>query len=340
MKLSVVIICWNDLRVIRECLRSIFAGTQSADVEVIVSDNGSTDGSVQFIHENYPQVRVVENGANLGFAKGNNAGIRAAQGEFVLILNPDTIIPEGSLEKFIAFANQHPEAGAFGCRVLNLDGTYQVSARLFPTVKRYWVSALYLQGLARFSSLFTFEEYEGWKGDRERQIDWQSGCCVMFRGPLLKSLGGFDEQFFYHFEEVDLCHRVWDAGFPILFTPEATITHLGGQSVNRFPVRFEIEKLRSRHRFFYKHYGRKGARQCRRLSIVSIRVRQTGYGIKALFKPTQGLQDRLKMYRVVARWNKALDPIRFVEKGEEPQLDPEGLTSTPSVTPARTTSNR
>jgi hypothetical protein len=162
----------------------------------------------------------------------------------------------------------------------------------------------------------------------------------MFRGPLLKSLGGFDEQFFYHFEEVDLCHRVWDAGFPILFTPEATITHLGGQSVNRFPVRFEIEKLRSRHRFFYKHYGRKGARQCRRLSIVSIRVRQAGYWMKSLFKPTQGLVDRLKMYRVVARWNKALDPIRFIEKGEEPQLDPEGLTSTPSVTPARTTSNR
>jgi GT2 family glycosyltransferase len=336
MKLSVVIICWNDLRVIRECLRSIFEGTQSGDFEVIVSDNGSTDGSVQFIHENYPQVRVVENGANLGFAKGNNAGIRAAQGELVLILNPDTIIHKGSLDKFVAFADQHPEAGAFGCRVLNLDGTYQVSARLFPTVKRYWISALYLHRLARFSTLFTFEEYEGWKGNRERQIDWQSGCCVMFRGQLLKRLGGFDEQFFYHFEEVDLCRRVWSAGFPILFTPEATITHLGGQSVNRFPIRFEIEKNRSRYRYFYKHHGREGARQCRRLSIAAIRVRQAGYGIKALFKPTEGLENRLKMYRVVARWNKSLDPIRFVELGEEPQLDPDSLPPTSSVTPAGT----
>jgi GT2 family glycosyltransferase len=340
MKLSVVIICWNDLRVIRECLRSIFAGAQSADLEVIVSDNGSTDGSVQFIHENYPQVRVVENGANLGFAKGNNAGIRAAQGEFVLILNPDTIIHEGSLDKFVAFANQHPEAGAFGCRILNLDGTYQVSCRLFPTVKRYWISALYLHHLARVSRLFTFEEYVGWKGDSERQIDWQSGCCVMFRGQLLKTLGGFDEQFFYHFEEVDLCRRVWDAGFPILFTPQATITHLGGQSVNRFPIRFEIEKLRSRHRYFYKHFGPEGARQCRRLSIAAIRVRQAGYGIKALFRPTDGLQNRLKMYRVVVRWNTALDPIRFVERGEEPQLDPEGLAVTSPVTPAGTATHR
>ena len=338
MKLSVVIICWNDLRVIRECLRSIFAGTKSADFEVIVSDNGSTDGSVQFIRENYPQVRVVENGANLGFAKGNNAGIRAAQGELVLILNPDTIIHEGSLDKFVAFADQHPEAGAFGCRVLNLDGTYQVACRLFPTIKRYWVSALYLHRLARFSSLFNFEEYEGWKGESERQIDWQSGCCVMIRGPLLKSLGGFDEQFFYHFEEVDLCRRVWDSGVPIVFTPEATITHLGGQSVNRFPIRFEIEKYRSRYRYFYKHFGPDGARECRRLSIAGIRVRQAGYWVKSLFKSTQGLQDRLKMYRVVARWNKALDPIRFVEKGEEPQPDPESLPSTPSITPAGTSS--
>jgi len=338
MKLSVVIICWNDLRVIRECLHSIFAGTQSADFEVIVSDNGSTDGSVQFIHENYPQVRVVENGANLGFAKGNNAGIRAAQGELVLILNPDTIIHEGSMDRFIAFADQHPEVGAFGCRVLNLDGTYQVSCRLFPTMKRFWVSALYLHRLGRFSSLFNFEEYEGWKGESERQIDWQSGCCVMIRGPLLKSLGGFDEQFFYHFEEVDLCRRVWDSGVSIVFTPEATITHLGGQSVSRFPIRFEIEKYRSRYRYFYKHFGPEGARECRRLSIAGIRLRQTGYWVKSLFKPTQGLQDRLKMYRVVARWNEALDPVRFVEKGEEPLLDPESLPSTPSITPAGTNS--
>src|SRR5580692_10823983 len=151
MKLSVVIICWNDLRVIRECLRSIFAGTKSADFEVIVSDNGSTDGSVQFIHENYPQVRVVENRANLGFAKGNNAGIRVAQGEFVLILNPDTIIHKGSLDKFIAFADQHPEAGAFGCRVLNLDGTYQISARPFVSLRGEWIVALKLRPLAYFS---------------------------------------------------------------------------------------------------------------------------------------------------------------------------------------------
>jgi len=325
MKLSVVIICWNDLRVLRECLRSIHQGTHSTDFEVLVSDNGSTDGSVEFIRQNYPVVRVLENHANLGFAKGNNVGIRASSADYVLILNPDTIIHDGAFDRLVQFAEKHPEAGAFGCRVLNLDGTYQASARLFPTVRRYWVSALGLKKLANVSSLFLFEEYPRWFGETERPIDWQSGCCVMFRGDLLRSLGGFDEQFFYHFEEVDLCRRVWAAGHPILFTPEAVITHLGGQSVGRFPVRFEIEKHRNRYRYFYKHFGPQAARQCRRLSIAKIRVRQLGYTLLSLWKPTDLVQRRLEMYREVVRWNKALDPVGFVERGEEPRVEQSAL---------------
>jgi GT2 family glycosyltransferase len=325
MKLSIVIICWNDLRVIRDCLRSIYEGTHETNFEVVVSDNGSVDGSVEFIRKHYPQVRIVENRQNLGFARGNNAGIRASRGEYVLILNPDTIIHDGALDKLVEFAERRSGAGAFGCRVLNPDGTYQVSARLFPTVLRYWVSAL---GLSRLSSFFIYEEYPRWRGDTERSIDWQSGCCVMFRGNLLKRLGGFDEQFFYHFEEVDLCRRVWNAGYPILFTPEAVITHLGGQSVSRFPVRFEIEKHRSRYRYFYKHFGAKAARNCRRLSIVKIRVRQLGYGLLNVLRPAEILQRRLEMYREVVRWNQAIDPVDFVERGEEPGLE---QTSVPQV---------
>jgi GT2 family glycosyltransferase len=325
MKLSIVIICWNDLGVIRDCLRSIYEGTHSTDFEVVVSDNGSVDDSIEFIRKHYPQARIVENQQNLGFARGNNSGICASRGEYVLILNPDTIIHDGALDKLLAFADRHPEAGAFGCRVLNPDGTYQVSARLFPTVWRYWVSAL---GLSKLSSLFVYEEYPRWRGDTERSIDWQSGCCVMFRGDLLKNLGGFDEQFFYHFEEVDLCRRVCNAGHAVLFTPEPTITHLGGQSVGRFPVRFEIEKHRSRYRYFYKHFGARAARRCRRLSIVKIRVRQLGYGLLNLLKPEESLQRRLDMYREVVRWNQAIDPVDFVERGEEPHLE---QTSVPQV---------
>ena len=125
MKLSIVILCWNDLKVIANCLKSIYEGTLSTEFEVIVSDNGSADGSIEFIRENFPQVNVIENGTNLRFSKANNVGIRASQGEYILILNPDTVIHEGTLDKLVRFADEHQEAGAFGCRVLNSDGSRQ-----------------------------------------------------------------------------------------------------------------------------------------------------------------------------------------------------------------------
>jgi|ERR1035437_1613989 GT2 family glycosyltransferase len=115
MKLSIVIICWNDLKVILDCLKSIFAETRAIEFEVIVSDNGSTDDSLARIRMEFPLVRITENGANLGFAKGNNAGIKVAKGEYVLILNPDTIVRDRALDKLVSFAERHPEAGAFGC---------------------------------------------------------------------------------------------------------------------------------------------------------------------------------------------------------------------------------
>jgi GT2 family glycosyltransferase len=138
------------------------------------------------------------------------------------------------------------------------------------------------------------------------------------RGDLLRRLDGFDERFFFHFEEVDLCYRVWESGFPIRFTPTVTITHLGGQSVGRFPVRFALETNRNCYRYFYKHFGAKGARQCRQVILANLRVRQVAYGLIYWLRPTERLRSRLDMYRLVTRWNALLDPIEFVEHGAEP----------------------
>lgn len=318
MKLSIVILCWNDMKVIGDCLESICAATHTTEFEVIVSDNGSTDGTIEFIREKYPRVRVLENGANLGFGGGNNVGIRNSRGEYVLILNPDTIIHEGALDKLVTFADRHPEAGAFGCRVLNADGTYQSSMRPFPTVKGYWIAALGLRPLGKVSRLFLADEYPWWRVDAEHTVDWLVGCCAMFRTEVLTKVNGFDEQFFYHFEEVDLCRRVWAAGSPILFTPDATITHIGGQSVGRFPIRFEIEKLRNCYRYFYKHYGVTGCHKCHLALIAWFQTRQIFYSMVNLFKSSDALRKRLEMYRIVIAWNTQLKPVRFVERGEEP----------------------
>jgi GT2 family glycosyltransferase len=144
----------------------------------------------------------------------------------------------------------------------------------------------------------------------------------MIRGGLLRQqLRGFDEQFFYHFEEVDLCKRVWDSGSSIRFTPEASITHLGGQSVGRFPIRFEIEKLRNRYRYFYKHYGEKGCRECRTVTLAWFRLRQLTHGLFNFFKPSETRTKRLELYKVALQWNRMLDPVVFVESGREPVVN-------------------
>jgi GT2 family glycosyltransferase len=329
MKLSVIIICWNDLKVIDDCLRSVFDQTSQIDFEVIVSDNGSNDGSVEHIRKHFSTVRIVENGANLGFAKGNNAGIKMAQGEYVLILNPDTLIRDHALEKLVAFADKHPEAGAFGCRVLNPDGSYQPSARPLPTVKGWIMGALCLAWLGKFFAWFPSDRYSGWEGRTERPIGFQSGCCILFRGNLLQKLGGFDERFFYHFEETDLCCRVWQLGLPILFFPGAEITHLGGQSVGRFPIRFALETYRGGYRYFYKHYGVKGVTVIHKVYLLRFRLRLAAYGVLRIFKRTEALENRLKLYRVAIKWHSQLDPLKFITTGAEPDVGFEPLAPAP-----------
>jgi GT2 family glycosyltransferase len=329
VKLSIIVLCWNDLKVITDCLNSVFNETSQIDFEVIVSDNGSTDGSVEFIREHFPKVRIVENRANFGFAKGNNAGIRIAQGEYMLILNPDTIIRDRAFEKMVAFADKHPEAGAFGCRLLNPDGSFQTSAQPIPTVGGWLLGALCLRWLNRISPRISSDVYLGWDGRTEREIGFQVGCCVMFRSDLLKRLGGFDEQFFYHFEESDLCARVWKSGFSVLYYPHAEVVHLGGQSVGRFPIRFALETYRSGYRFFYKYYGRDGVIGIRRVYLLGLYIRLIGCSLRNLVKSNESMRNRLAMYRVAIKWNRLIDPKRFVETGQEPNVGYEPLAPAP-----------
>jgi len=323
MKLSVVILCWNDLKVITDCLTSIYATTKSIDFEVIVSDNGSTDGSIEFIRTNFPQVRLLENGRNLRFAKGNNVGIEASRGEYVLILNPDTIMHDGALDKLIAFADKHPEAGGFGCRVLNADGkTYQGCIWPLPTLRTEWVSALGLGALGYLSEAFNPGWYLRWKGETERAVGYPAGCCLLVRGELLKRLGGFDEKFFYYFEETDLCHRIWDAGFSVLYTPEASITHLGGQSTHKKfpPIGFLIDRQITRYLYFYKYFGPNGARSARKSMLAGLALRRAAAWVCHIVRPSQASRENLESLRILSDWNYRVDPVRLAEKGEEPEL--------------------
>jgi GT2 family glycosyltransferase len=337
MKLSIIIVCWNDLRVIAECLRSVYSETTTIDFEVIVSDNGSTDGSPAYIRQHFPAAQIIENGVNLAYAQGNNVGIRVARGEFVLLLNPDTIIHDHALEKLVSYAEKHPEAAAFGCRVLNPDGSFQNPARPLPTLRGEFIAALYLRWLGRLSSWFESDLYLNWGGRTERQIGVQSGCCILVRGEVLKELGGFDERFFYNKDETDLCQRIWKSGRCILFYPKAEITHLGGQSVVRFRIRYALEAERSLYRYFYKHYGKAGLVRIRRIALLHLYVRSIGYGLLNLVKPSDLNSNRLEMYKVLIEWHRRVNPFRFIQTGEEPDVgypSPAMPPKTPDIVPS------
>jgi len=322
MKLSIVILCWNDLKVIRDCLASIYATTHATELEVIISDNGSTDGSIEFIREKFPQARLIENGANLRFAKGNNVGIRASQGEYVLILNPDTIIHEGALDGLVTFANKHPEAGAFGCRVLNADGTYQGCIWPFPTPRSEWIRALRLRPLAYISEWFHPGAYVRWNGETERAVGYPAGCCLLVRNELLKRLGGFDEQFFYYYEETDLCRRIWDAGYPILYTPTVSITHLIGSSTSKKfpPIGFAVDRQITRYLYLYKHHGARGARSSRRSTLTGLAIRRISNWLSQIVKPSETAKQKAEFLRTLFEWNYRVDPVRLAQTGNEPEL--------------------
>jgi N-acetylglucosaminyl-diphospho-decaprenol L-rhamnosyltransferase len=320
VKLSIVIICWNDLKYIADCLRSVYAEAKTVDFEVIVTDNASTDGSLDFIREHYPKVRIVANGANLGFGPGNNAGFKVAVGEYVFILNPDTTICPNALSRLVAFADRHPEAGAFGCRTLDTDGLVQGSAQPKPTVFGHLLAALWLRWLGRISPKLNAETYAGWDGRDDCEIGFQAGCALLVRRDLLNTLGGFDARFFHQYEDADLCQRVWLSGKSVLFCPDAEIVHIGGAKRGTYPIKVLLETQRSKYKYFHKHYGMKAAVRIRRVSLIDYGLRFAGYRLLRMFKRSEPLDERLKMYRVMLKWHWRLNPVRFIEEGEEPDL--------------------
>jgi GT2 family glycosyltransferase len=320
MKLSVVIISWNDREDLGRCLASIHREAGSLDPEIIVTDNGSTDGTIDYLRNAFPHVLVQDNGCNLGFAGGNNRAIFRARGEYVLILNPDTLILDHALEKLVDHADANPDVGALGCRVLNPDLSYQKSAHPIPTVRSYLIAALYLRFLGHLSDAFVADTYVGWAGQTARDVGFQAGCCLLLRRHLLQSLGGFDERLFHQFEDADLCFRVWKSGWRVGYIPDAQVIHVGGRRRGRYPVRVILETQRSRYRFFYKHYGERAARQIRLVSLVGIFVRLAGYSLVTLVKPSPELNDRLAAYRTLLRWHYAIVPSSFALTSDEPDV--------------------
>ncbi len=229
--LSILIISYNTRELTLACLESVYAQTRETPFEVIVVDNTSTDGSADAIAERFPQVKLVRHTANIGFAAGNNLAAESATGEFLLLLNPDTVVLDGAIDKLMAFAKVNPSAGIWGGRTLFPDGT------LNPTYcwKRQspWSAfccATGLNSLFRGSRLFDPESMGAWNRERSPEVDIVSGCYFLTTRDLWERLSGFDPAFFMYGEEADLCLRAQALGARPRITMDSTIIHIGGAS--------------------------------------------------------------------------------------------------------------
>ena len=230
-ELSILVVSYNTRELTLACLESVYAQTRDLAYEVIVVDNSSADGSAKAIRERFPEATLHESPVNLGFAAANNLAARLARGRHLLLLNPDTVVLDGAVQKLYRFALAHPEAGIVGGRTLFADGSLNpTSCRGSATPWSLFCRGLGLSTLFPGSSLFDSESLGPWQRDSVREVDIVTGCLFLISRVLWEELGGFDPAFFMYGEESDLCLRARARGFRPMITPEAQIVHLGGAS--------------------------------------------------------------------------------------------------------------
>ncbi len=258
MDLVVGIVNWNTRNLLADCLQSVFRQTQGIQFKVCVVDNGSTDGSAEMVQKCFPQVSLIRNESNFGFAQANNQILGCQQGRYALLLNSDTRVIGNALKEMVDFMDTHPEAGAAGCQVLNEDGTLQKSCGRFPRLASIFFGGERCNQLFRslFGARRFFAEY-GLSAEDHRQIqqaDFVKGCSIILRRKTLEKVGLLDPDIFMYFEEIDLCYRIKQEGNQVLYTPTAKIVHLGGGSCDCVPTTV-FRNLDGQEFFFRKHYG-------------------------------------------------------------------------------------
>jgi hypothetical protein len=263
IEVSVCIVNYNTKDRLKECIDSIYYQTKGIDYELIVVDNSSRDGSCDMVKCSYPEVILIANEENKGFARANNQAIRKSRGKYLLFLNPDTVLLSNVLVILRDFFQKYPQAGAVGCRLLNRDGSLQTSSYRFPTLIQALGNIFLLNRILPYQWLRANLGYKLgnlWgqfdPHDRIREVDYVTGACIMVRKDLLDKIGLFDPKFFLYFEEKDLCLRLKKAGWRVYFTPQASVMHYIAEASKLNKKYALFHRYRSMVYFYRKHYNR------------------------------------------------------------------------------------
>jgi len=230
-RLDIILVSYNTAEYTKRAIESVYAETQDTQFKIIMVDNNSQDNSVELIKNNFPDVEIIQTGKNLGFAGGVNIGAKASDSEYILLLNPDTIILEGAIDKLVSFAQKRPKAGIWGGITLNNDLSLNPNnARARLSFRTLLFSALGLSKIFNQSCFFNHDNYGCWDRKTEREVDVITGCFFLTPRKLWEELEGLDETFFMYAEEADYCIRAIKKGYQPCVTPRAKIIHHGGVS--------------------------------------------------------------------------------------------------------------
>jgi GT2 family glycosyltransferase len=248
--LSIIIVNWNTRDLLIQCLESVFRTVRGVDLEVFVVDNGSTDGSGRAVKERFPDVRVIENQGNVGFAGANNQALKLSRGKYLLLLNPDAQVKGKAVEELISFMEAHSKAGISGVQLLNSNGSRQNSIANFPSLATELLNKSLLRRL--FPKKFPGKERNY---SEPIEVDSVIGACMMVRRQALDQVGLLDEDYFLFLEETDWCYRMKRAGWEIYHVPLAEADHFQGKSAEEAKKKARVEFYRSRYHFFKKNRG-------------------------------------------------------------------------------------
>ncbi|HAX62074.1 MAG TPA: glycosyltransferase family 2 protein [Elusimicrobia bacterium] len=252
MKLSIIIVNYNTKTLLDECLGSIYRNPPTDDFEIVVVDNASEDGSVELVQNKYPGVKIVKNEKNLGFAKANNIGIRISRGKYVILLNSDTKILNSSLDKMLDYIDTHPSVGIVGPKLIGEgEEIIQMSWHWYPTIFKEAVQKILApQYISKYKIMRLVVEFLVRK---KRNVELVPGACMLVRKKVFDDVGLLDENLFLYFEEPDFCMRVRNAGWKIVFLPEAKVIHKLGQTMKKIGKETLIIYRESQLYFYKKH---------------------------------------------------------------------------------------
>ena len=256
MDLSIIIVNYNVKEFLQNLLLSVEKASINITKEIIIVDNASNDGSVEFLKEKFPSIKLIENKHNVGFGKANNQALKIASGKFILMINPDAVVSEDTFDKMISFFNKNPDAGLAGCKILNPDGSLQLACRRsFPGP---WTSFCKVTGLSNLfpnNKLFARYNLTYLNTDQTYEVDAISGSFMMMKKEVYEKLGGFDDDFFLYGEDLDLCYRIQKAGYKVYYVHTTQIIHYKGESTRRSSLDETKVFYEAMHLFVKKHFS-------------------------------------------------------------------------------------